>query len=388
MNRLFTNIKVDREERPDIDQIYMAALHHLGEHGGWPLTMFLTSDGEPVWGGTYFPQGSRYGRPFRRCLERSSPPVSGGTAAHRAEPRRADEGARRKSEAPRRVVIGTRESRPRDRDRPAPSTPSMAASAARRSSRSALCWSCCGGPACAAAMSAIIEPVARTLAHMSPGRHLRPAGRRLFPLFGRRPMAGAPLREDALRQRPTSRPACAPCARPASRCSAPAPRRPWPGCREMTRPEGAFCAHSMPTREGEEGKFYVWSLAEIDDILGRETIAHFLRRSTTRDPGQFRRSQHSQPAQGLETRARAAMDIPAGPIPDPTRRAMPVRRPAPRRTAAKAVGGSRPRVRPGLDDKVLPDRNGLVIAALADAGAISAPRCRHGRAGLWFIARA
>src|SRR5277367_1348106 len=63
MNDLFVNIKVDREERPDIDQIYMAALHHLGEHGGWPLTMFLTSDGEPIWGGTYFPNASRYGRP-------------------------------------------------------------------------------------------------------------------------------------------------------------------------------------------------------------------------------------------------------------------------------------------------------------------------------------
>ena len=63
MNRLFVNIKVDREERPDIDQIYMAALHALGEQGGWPLTMFLTPDGEPIWGGTYFPPKSRYGRP-------------------------------------------------------------------------------------------------------------------------------------------------------------------------------------------------------------------------------------------------------------------------------------------------------------------------------------
>jgi len=44
MNELFVNIKVDREERPDIDQIYMAALHHLGEQGGWPLTMFLTPE--------------------------------------------------------------------------------------------------------------------------------------------------------------------------------------------------------------------------------------------------------------------------------------------------------------------------------------------------------
>src|SRR5215470_4803177 len=63
MNELFVNIKVDREERPDIDQIYMSALHHLGEHGGWPLTMFLTPGGEPFWGGTYFPKTSRYGKP-------------------------------------------------------------------------------------------------------------------------------------------------------------------------------------------------------------------------------------------------------------------------------------------------------------------------------------
>jgi len=63
MNRLFVNIKVDREERPDIDQIYMAALNAMGEQGGWPLTMFLTPQGRPFWGGTYFPREARYGRP-------------------------------------------------------------------------------------------------------------------------------------------------------------------------------------------------------------------------------------------------------------------------------------------------------------------------------------
>src|SRR6185369_4044904 len=63
MNELFVNIKVDREERPDIDQIYMNALHLLGEQGGWPLTIFLTPAAEPVWGGTYFPKESRFGRP-------------------------------------------------------------------------------------------------------------------------------------------------------------------------------------------------------------------------------------------------------------------------------------------------------------------------------------
>src|SRR4051812_44973396 len=73
MNRLFVNIKVDREERPDIDQIYMSALHALGEQGGWPLTMFLTPEGEPIWGGTYFPNTARYGRPgFIQVLEEVS----------------------------------------------------------------------------------------------------------------------------------------------------------------------------------------------------------------------------------------------------------------------------------------------------------------------------
>ena len=71
MNRHFVNVKVDREERPDLDAIYQMALGLLGEQGGWPLTMFLTPAGEPFWGGTYFPPEPRYGRPsFRQVLER------------------------------------------------------------------------------------------------------------------------------------------------------------------------------------------------------------------------------------------------------------------------------------------------------------------------------
>src|SRR3546814_14320495 len=70
MNRLFVNIKVDREERPDVDSIYQAALALLGQQGGWPLTMFLTPEGEPFWGGTYFPPDQRYGRPgFPQVLD-------------------------------------------------------------------------------------------------------------------------------------------------------------------------------------------------------------------------------------------------------------------------------------------------------------------------------
>lgn len=64
MNRLFINIKVDREERPDLDQIYQTAHQMLtGRPGGWPLTMFLSPDGTPFYGGTYFPKEARYGLP-------------------------------------------------------------------------------------------------------------------------------------------------------------------------------------------------------------------------------------------------------------------------------------------------------------------------------------
>ena len=69
MNDNFVNIKVDREERPDLDQIYMNAVQMMTGHGGWPMTMFLTPDGIPFYGGTYFPPEDRYNMPgFPRVL--------------------------------------------------------------------------------------------------------------------------------------------------------------------------------------------------------------------------------------------------------------------------------------------------------------------------------
>src|SRR5436190_3348597 len=72
MNELFVNIKVDREERPDIDQIYQVAQALLTQrNGGWPLTMFLTPEQIPFFGGTYFPKTTRYGLPgFGELLAR------------------------------------------------------------------------------------------------------------------------------------------------------------------------------------------------------------------------------------------------------------------------------------------------------------------------------
>src|SRR4051794_16885082 len=63
MNELFVNIKVDREERPDVDAVYMEAVQAMTGQGGWPMTVFLPPDGKPFFGGTYFPPRSTHGRP-------------------------------------------------------------------------------------------------------------------------------------------------------------------------------------------------------------------------------------------------------------------------------------------------------------------------------------
>ncbi|MBA2687878.1 MAG: thioredoxin domain-containing protein, partial [Gemmatimonadaceae bacterium] len=69
MNETFVNIKVDREERPDLDAIYMQAVQAMTGHGGWPMTVFLTPEGEPFYGGTYYPPEDRHGMPsFQKIL--------------------------------------------------------------------------------------------------------------------------------------------------------------------------------------------------------------------------------------------------------------------------------------------------------------------------------
>src|SRR5688500_5228078 len=70
MNAHFVNVKVDREERPDLDAVYMEAVVAMSGHGGWPMTVFLTPAGEPFYGGTYYPPEPRHGMPsFRQVLE-------------------------------------------------------------------------------------------------------------------------------------------------------------------------------------------------------------------------------------------------------------------------------------------------------------------------------
>ena len=70
MNRLFVNVKVDREERPDVDAVYMQAVQALTGRGGWPMSVWLTPDGRPFYGGTYYPDEDRHGMPsFTKVCE-------------------------------------------------------------------------------------------------------------------------------------------------------------------------------------------------------------------------------------------------------------------------------------------------------------------------------
>ena len=70
MNRLFVNVKVDREERPDVDAVYMQAVQALTGRGGWPMSVWCTPDGRPFYGGTYFPNEDRHGMPsFAKVCE-------------------------------------------------------------------------------------------------------------------------------------------------------------------------------------------------------------------------------------------------------------------------------------------------------------------------------
>jgi hypothetical protein len=100
MNDLFINIKVDREERPDVDDIYMQAVVALSGHGGWPMTVFLTPDGRPFYGGTYYPREPRYGMPaFRQVL-------MGVAEAYRDRREQVEDAANNLTDALRRETLG------------------------------------------------------------------------------------------------------------------------------------------------------------------------------------------------------------------------------------------------------------------------------------------
>ena len=368
MNELFVPIKVDREERPDIDQIYMNALHLLGEQGGWPLTMFLTPAGEPVWGGTYFPKDARYGRPaFVDVLREIA-------RLFREEPARIGKNrdalmARlaEKAYPAGKTVIGLAEldrvangiARAIDPQngglRCAPKFPQSAIFEVLW--RAGLRAPLEENPARTAA-PAFFSRVEVTLDHICEGGIYDHLGggfarysvdeRWLVPHFEKMLYDNAQLLELlALAHAATDRPLYRQRAEETIG---------WLE-REMMTPEGAFCASLDADSEGEEGKFYVWSLAEIERVLGKDDAAFFAARYDVSAAGNFEGHNILNRLKDLprSMEDEVAADAAAG--------FLAILR-------GKLLNAREKRVRPGLDDKVLADWNGLMIAALANAGAL------------------
>jgi len=358
MNELFVNIKVDREERPDIDQIYMHALHLLGEQGGWPLTMFLTPKGEPVWGGTYFPKDSRFGRPaFVDVLREVA-------RLFREEPAKIEQNRKAllarladKARPIGKVTVGATELNGAARQignafdptqgglRGAPKFPQPA--------MLEFLWRA----GLRTGDARFFETVEHTLEHMSEGGiydHLGGGFSRysvdekwLVPHFEKMLYDNAQLLELlALAFQRSGNPLFAQRARETVG---------WLEL-EMVTGEGAFAASLDADSEGEEGKFYVWSRNAIEAALGPDA-ADFAEEYDVSAGGNFEghnilnRLKHlprNMAAQATAFAGAARMSMLRG----------------------KLLEIRNKRIRPGLDDKVLADWNGLMIAALVNAGII------------------
>jgi uncharacterized protein YyaL (SSP411 family) len=352
MNELFVNIKVDREERPDIDQIYMNALHLLGEQGGWPLTMFLTSKAEPVWGGTYFPKESRFGRPaFVDVLREVS-------RLFRDEPNRIEQNRvallsrlAEKARPAGKVTIGLKEldaaamqvgnmfDQVNGGLRGAPKFPQPAILE--------MLWRA----GLRTGDARFFETVEHTLARMSEGGIYDHLGggfsrysvdeRWLVPHFEKMLYDNAQLLE--LLSLAWQRGENALFSRRARETVT------WLA-REMTTGEGAFSASLDADSEGEEGKFYVWTYDEVTKCLGETDGEYFARHYDVQPDGNFEGNSIFNRLAGLDRTAE-----------DETRLT---------RLRAKLLAVRDMRIRPGLDDKVLADWNGLMIAALVNSALI------------------
>ncbi len=352
MNDLFVNIKVDREERPDLDTIYQYALALLGEQGGWPLTMFLMPTGEPFWGGTYFPPEARWGRPgfpdvlraisnsykterekvannaaaLKQGLARLSAPQGGAGLSIEATDRIAGRLAREVD-----PVNGGIGDAPKF---PQPGVFELLWRAFRRTRQEPL-----------------RHAVELTLTHISQGGIYDHVGggysryavdaRWLVPHFEKMLYDNAQLVDLlTLAWQETGNGLYA--MRVAETVD-------WIS-REMLTPEGGFSSSLDADSEHEEGKFYVWSEAEIDALLG-ERAPRFKAFYDVSAAGNWEGHTILNRLHHLE-------------LADPATEA--------ELAACRAIlfHAREERVHPGLDDKVLADWTGLMIAALANAATV------------------
>ena len=356
MNTLYVNIKVDREERPDIDAIYMGALHRLGEQGGWPLTMFLDSEARPFWGGTYFPREARYGRPaFVAVLLRIA-------EAYQSQP----DNVRKNADA----LMDSLQSSARQSAAVQDTSISMDAikqvvsrisehvdrvhgglSGAPKFPQWNVFWLLWRG-AIRFNDARAKEAVIITLRNICQGGiydHLAGGFARysvdefwLVPHFEKMLYDNA-LLIDLLTEvwRETQEPLFK--TRIAETIGFLE--------RELLGEGGAFAASLDADSEGEEGKFYVWSKAEVDAVLGPDDAAFFADVYGVTEEGNF---------EGHNILNR--LDRQAALSPAEETRLEPLR--------ARLLARRSARIRPGFDDKILADWNGLAIAAVSRAAVV------------------
>ncbi len=356
MNEHFVNIKVDREERPDIDEIYMSATLAISGSGGWPMSVFLTPDLRPFFAGTYFPPDARYGRPgFPQLLERiaelwesSREGLSAQADELLAAVRRM---ARVAPSAPGLLtddlaVAACRELVRHFDDRDggfggAPKFPNSAAILAllREFRRS-------GDEAGRQAALFTLEKMAAggIYDHLGGGFHRYSTDERwLVPHFEKMLYDQAQLvRAYVAAWKTTRRTDFERVVRETVEYV----------LREMQASEGGFFSTQDADSEGEEGKFFVWSASEIETLLGADAKDFMAAYDVTRR-GNFEGHNILHVVQPIDDARRARFE--------------PLRR--------KLWEVREKRVKPGLDDKVLADWNGLMLHALAEAGsAFDEPR--------------
>jgi uncharacterized protein YyaL (SSP411 family) len=348
MNERFVPVKVDREERPDVDDIYMEAVQQMTGHGGWPLTAFLTPDGTPFYGGTYFPPEPRQGIPgFRQVLETIS-------EGYRDQRDGIDAGAERIRES----LAAAARIEPTDETLSPALLEGAVAGLLARADRANGGFG--GAPKFppASALELLLargetEHVTLTLDKMMHGGiydHVGGGFARysvdaiwLVPHFEKMLYDNVLLARAYLHGWQVSgierwRRVCTETLD-------------W-ALREMRGPEGGFYSALDADSEGEEGRFYVWEEPELRDTLGGaglggDSIERLLAYWAVSPVGNF------EGRNILHVAAGAAATPP--PELEDARRALLARR------------NERPR--PGLDDKRLCSWNALMISALADAGA-------------------
>jgi len=350
MNDSFINIKVDREERPDLDAIYQAALAMMGEQGGWPLTMFLTPDGHPFWGGTYFPPEPRFGRPgfpqvlqgiantwatdrdralhnvdaLRGALEDAARPRSGGGIA----PGMLDQIATR--------LIGEIDMKNGGmRGAPKFPQPSLLMQLWRA-------WRRQGGQEYRDAVTVTLNNICQggIYDHLGGGfARYSVDNRWLAPHFEKMLYDNAQLLELLTTVWLETR---SPLY--AQRIEETVG---WI-MREMTEAGGGFASSLDADSEGEEGLFYVWRKDEIDFLLGADSDLFSCHYDVSK--------RGNWEGHTILNRL-SSMELGS----DDTEAAL-------ARCRAVLFEAREPRIRPAKDDKVLADWNGLMIGALAMAG--------------------